>query len=88
MEGESYHEEGRRLEEEEEAEEAEEFKLELSLRSMRVAKVLEHVAFLFEPKLRTKMNQPPVRGGRVAGMRSRQVWEEGVVRAVIQPKRG
>ena len=25
--------------------------------------VLEHVAFLFEPKLRTKMNQPPVRGG-------------------------
>ena len=59
MEGKSYHEEGRRLEEEEEAEEAE----ELSLRSMRVAKVLEHVAFLFEPKLRTKMNQPPVRGG-------------------------
>jgi hypothetical protein len=58
MEGGSYHEEGRRLEEEEEAEEAE----ELSLRSMRVAKVLEHVAFLFEPKLRTKMNQTPGEG--------------------------
>jgi hypothetical protein len=66
MEGESYHEEGRRLEEEEE-EEAE----ELSLRSMRVAKVLEHVAFLFEPKLRTKMNQPPVMRGGVELQASR-----------------
>ena len=80
MEGESYHEEeGRRLEEEEE-EEAE----ELSLRSMRVAKVLEHVAFLFEPKLRTKMNQPPVRGG----VELRHGCGRKGSCAVIQPKRG
>ena len=64
MEGESYHEEGRRLEEEEVGgggEEAEAEAAELELR--RCGTVLEHVAFLFEPKLRTKMNQHPVRGG-------------------------
>ena len=68
-------------EEEEEAEEAEEL-------SMRVAKVLEHVAFLLEPKLRTKMNQPPVRGGVELRHESHDshavsliMWEEGVVRS-------
>ena len=44
-------------------EEAEEEEAELE--------VLEHVAFLFEPKLSTKMNPPPVRGGVELQARSR-----------------
>ena len=45
--------------------------------------VLEHVAFLFEPKLRTKMNQPPERRGVELQMCevTRTMWEEGVVRS-------
>jgi hypothetical protein len=43
--------------------------------------VIEHDAFLFKPKLRTKMNQPPVRGGVELQSCHAIMWEEGVWRS-------
>ena len=65
--------------EETEAAEAEEAELEFEKDASGTA--LER-CIPFEPKLRTKTNQPPVRGGVELQMRSRRVmWEEGVARS-------